>query len=166
MGIGTGPRRQHLRRGGVGLALFTALFCSQNTVQLMAAGTVRGTHLTPGSECDPTGGGGWHSSALDGVVHQGNRMRAQQMMTDERDVMARGNYKAIPPSALAKDGASAFAAMSPKWVGLSLPWGVRLVGCIDRTMLDVINWCFGCHSRQPGCQIGYMDPTGCHQLVF
>jgi hypothetical protein len=148
------------------LALFTALFCSQNTVQLMAAGTVRGTHLTPGSECDPTGGGGWHSSALDGVVHQGNRMRAQQMMTDERDVMARGNYKAIPPSALAKDGASAFAAMSPKWVGLSLPGGVRLVGCIDRTMLDVINWCFGCHSRQPGCQIGYMDPTGCHQLVF
>ena len=53
--------------------------------------------------------------AWDGVVHQGNRLRTQQIMTDERDVMARGNYKAIPPDALARDGAEAFARVSPKW---------------------------------------------------
>lgn len=53
--------------------------------------------------------------ATDGVVHAGNRLRTQLIMTDERDVMARGDYRAIPPSALAPNGAQAFAAMSPRW---------------------------------------------------
>jgi hypothetical protein len=39
---------------GVGLALFTMLFCSQNTVQLMTAGIPSNvTNLTLGSECNP-----------------------------------------------------------------------------------------------------------------
>jgi hypothetical protein len=34
------------------LALFTTLFCSQNTVQLMTASMFHVTNLTPGSECN------------------------------------------------------------------------------------------------------------------
>lgn len=52
---------------------------------------------------------------MDGVVHQGNRLRTQTIMTDERDVTARGNYRTIPPTALAKDGADAFARIAPRW---------------------------------------------------
>jgi hypothetical protein len=36
----------------LGLALFTTLFCSQNTVQLMTASKVHVSNLTPGSECN------------------------------------------------------------------------------------------------------------------
>jgi hypothetical protein len=46
-------------------------------------------------------------------------------------------------------------------VGLSSLPGVGF-WLYGRTILAVINWmCFGCH---PGCRIGYVDHTGCHQL--
>jgi hypothetical protein len=40
----------------------------------------------------------------------------------------------------------------------SLPGGVRLVTCATRTRL------MGCTHSRGGCQIGYMERTGCHQL--
>jgi hypothetical protein len=55
-----------------------------------------------------------------------------------------------------------FTARSARFVA-SLP-GVRLV---TWTAVGVVNWCFDrwVVTPTPGCQIGYMDHTGCHQLV-